>query len=131
MPEEATDSPTRLVIERTESREKWCRVIGDCAFSTTQVATRDGLLAERFGVVELRFRLEVHGGDLVFVQAEAAMRIGGVTLRLPMFVVPRVSAREGLEPGGSRLRVSVSLDAPVLGRLVSYSGTVDVIRPPS
>ena len=55
-----------------------------------------------------------------------ASRIRRLTIRLPAWLSPLLSAREEPEKEPGRVRVSVSLDAPLLGRLITYCGTIEV-----
>ena len=88
----------------------------------------DGLLGERVGLLELRFRLEVRDGALVYHPAGAALRLGPLTLPLPRWGAPRISASEAPLDGGDRTQVSVESRAPLLGLLIAYEGTVTRIE---
>ncbi len=85
----------------------------------------EGELAERIGLLELRFRLEASDGSLVFRQVGAALLLGSLRLRLPAASAPRVDARE--DPAGARqIRVHVRVALPAVGPLLTYEGTMNI-----
>src|SRR3712207_1358147 len=61
---------------------------------------RSGLLAERIGMLEFRFRLAVQHGALLFRQERLAIRLGRLRVPLPDRLSVKVAAREG--PAGDR-----------------------------
>jgi hypothetical protein len=83
-----------------------------------------GLLAERFGALEFRFRLS-------FADRAIHYRQVGVMLRglpffpetpLPGWASPQVSARETAGASEMETRVRVEVSAPLAGLLFSYEG---------
>src|SRR5436190_19155067 len=56
----------QLLVSAWRSGEKWQRTFAGRPFVTLQSERYDGLLAERLGFVEMRFRLEVVGGALAY-----------------------------------------------------------------
>lgn len=124
LPAASSASPVRLRIDRGDTCEAWQRTIGGRQLATLQSASPSGLLEERFGPMELRFRLDVDRGGLVFVQTAWALRAAGLRLPVPRWLSPRVSAREeaGARPG--EIGVSVTLTVPWLGCLLAYSGVL-------
>ena len=63
-PGEAQD--TRLAITRAAGVETWVRTFGRRSVVTTQRGLADGTLAERLGVLELRFELNIVEGGLTY-----------------------------------------------------------------
>lgn len=123
--------PTRLVVRsvpyRGASCEIWQRSFGEQKLVSRQYAGRDGLLAERFGCLELRLRLEAARGALRFLPAGSALAFGGLRIRLPGRMSPRVEGRVSAAPGaGDRLEVSVTVAAPLAGLLLAYEGYLDM-----
>lgn len=113
----------RLVITRDGLRERWARTVGGRSFVSLQRGLPDGRLAERFGIVEIRFHLAVADGRLRYASAGAAVLLGPWALRLPRSVAPRVETlEEPAEGHGAHVRVNVSL--PLIGFFVVYEGTV-------
>ena len=104
--------------------ESWRRRLGDVALATCQWAGRDGLLCERFGLLEFRFQLEVRDGALVYVQRSAALRLGQGALLLPWICAPRILAREEGASLGAGVNVNVEVHVPWLGLLFGYRGSV-------
>jgi len=125
LPRPSAAGDTRLIVRAGDGGEHWQRTIDGCAFNTWQYQSPASDLAERFGPLELRFRLEEHAGSLVFVQREAAFVAGPLRLAIPTWCAPRVEAREygaGLATVGVRVRVSL----PVIGLLIAYDGSIDI-----
>jgi len=111
----------KLVVTPLGGGERWVRSFGDRTLVTTQAAGTGGVLIERMGVVELRFRLEAAGRALIYRQTGAALRLGPLSVPFPEWLWPRVEARE--EAGGlNRTHVSVVVKVPLAGLLISYSG---------
>lgn len=116
--------PLRLSVEPHDGGELWRREFAGREFVTEQGEHAGALLAERAGPFELLFRLTAEGGALVYAQEGAALRVGGLRLRLPRPLAPRTEASERADEGG--VRVSVRVTAPLFGPLISYEGLVRV-----
>lgn len=116
---------TRLVVTARAGGEHWERTFHGRRFTTRQYESSASELAERFGVLEFRFRLDASGGSLLYVQREAALLCGSVRLRIPAALAPRVNARE--DPAGpTSVHLSVGVVLPGVGLLVAYDGLVNV-----
>jgi hypothetical protein len=100
LPRAGDAAKTRLVVTARAEGEDWQRTFDDRRLHTRQYETDDGELAERVGLLEFRFRLEVSQGSLLFRQVDAALIVGSVRVRLPAAWTPTVEARE--EPAGAR-----------------------------
>jgi hypothetical protein len=125
LPRASDAAETHLIISSRADREQWLRTFDDRRLDTRQYQAGDGELAERIGVLELRFRLEASEGSLLFRQLEAALLFGSVRLRLPAPWAPWVEARE--DPAGAhQIRVHVRVALPALGPLLTYDGTIDI-----
>jgi hypothetical protein len=124
LPHPSAAADTRLVVSAHGERELWERTFDGRRFATRQYPRHDEL-AERFGVLQFRFRLRVLAGGLLYVQRQAAVLCWPVRLPIPALCAPRVEARE--DPAGlKRVRVDVRVFLPGIGLLISYAGTVDV-----
>jgi hypothetical protein len=126
LPSSSTVLDARLAIARDAESERWIRTFGQRLLVTTQRGLPDGTLAERFGALELRFRLRVVEGTLTYVQAGAALVVGRLRIPLPRWIAPRVEARETCVDGRSYVKVSIS--APGSGMVMSYEGCVQVTQ---
>jgi hypothetical protein len=125
LPRASDAAETRLVITRRADGEHWLRTFDDRRLDTRQYQTGEGELAERFGVLEFRFRLEASHGSLLYRQLDAALLIGSVRLRLPATCAPRIEARE--DPAGAQqVRIHVGVALPALGPLLTYDGTITI-----
>ena len=121
LPRPADRVPTSLSVASGGDGELWRRVFGDRELSTLQQDGGDGLLVERLGWLELRFRLVVSGPALRYEPAGAALRFGPWAVALPRPLAPTVHAGEA--PGdGEKTCVSVEVTLPVVGLLLSYDG---------
>jgi hypothetical protein len=67
----------------------------------------------------------VADGGLVLTSGALAVRVGRRRLPLPRRASPRVTLHEAFDPVAGRQRVSMTLDAPVVGRIYEYSGHFD------
>jgi hypothetical protein len=110
----------RLQVRATGEGERWERAFGSRLLVTTQYPAPPGLLGERFGAVELRFRLEARGGALVYRSTAAALRLAAARVPLPRWLAPRVRARERSAGDGVTVRVGVT--TPFAGPLLAYAG---------
>jgi len=124
LPSEADGVSTELVISPLEREEIWMRRFGDRTLVTKQAERGCGVLSERIGMVELRFRLEASNGALIYSSIGAAIRVGRLSVLLPEFLSPRVEAREATD-GMGRIRVSVVVTLPLAGILISYHGSTE------
>jgi hypothetical protein len=125
LPPPAAAAETRLTVTARGDGEQWQRTFAGRRLDTRQYASSECELAERFGMLEFRFRLDVSDGRLVYVQREAAFLFGRARLRIPAAWAPRVEARE--EPAGAaRVNVEVHVSLPGVGRLIAYDGLIDV-----
>lgn len=124
LPPAGEEVETQLVVTGDGGRERWVRSFGGHTLVTEERAGGGGELVECLRPIELRFRLRVEAGALCFEQIGAALRLGGLRLPLPRALAPRVVAREASAEGGHRVRVTVDVWAPVVGRLFAYEGLV-------
>jgi hypothetical protein len=122
LPAQAASEDVQLVVEQRREGERWVRQFGNVRIITTQWQSEDGLLWERFGKIELGFRLDVEDGQLIYRQQTARFRVGCCTLPLPRWLAPRVSATE--KACGNDVKVSVEVCVPWLGLLLPYNGVV-------
>jgi Domain of unknown function (DUF4166) len=123
LPRASEAAETRLIITPDEGGERWQRAFEDRLLDTEQYEAGERELAERFGALEFRYRLEASQGSLVFRQLDAGVLFGSFRLRLPVMCAPRVDAREDAL-GARHLRVHVCVAFPVLGPVLTYDGVI-------
>jgi Domain of unknown function (DUF4166) len=127
LPRPSDAAETRLIITPDESGERWQRAFEDRLLDTEQYEAGECELAERFGALEFRYRLEASQGSLVYRQVDAGVLFGSIRLRLPVKCAPRVDAREDAL-GARHLRVHVCVAFPVLGPVLTYDGVIHLVE---
>lgn len=110
-----------VTIERTAEGERWTRSFPPIPF-VSRLWLRDGVLCERIGPTEIRFRL--HADDAGIVWEPVALRLFG-WLPMPAFLLRGVSAHEGVDTQG-RYRFHASAVFPVAGCVAAYEGWLHV-----
>lgn len=112
--------PIAVEIIANDGREQWTRHVAGHAMRSRLWAD-DGLLDERLGLVDFRFRLTRVDHDIVW--SVAGVRVLGL-LPLPVAWFSQVRARESAEDGRYRFEVVAAL--PLAGPLVHYRGWLAV-----
>jgi hypothetical protein len=113
--------PVRVVIESRDGHECWTRFFGDRAMRSVMSAATGGLIEERFGPFALRMRLVPRPGGLDMERVSG--RLWGVPL--PGFLLPKIRATERTDEY-RRHAFDVEIALPLLGRLVAYTGWLEV-----
>jgi hypothetical protein len=112
----------QLQVTARGDSEEWRRTFAGRPLVSLQSERPDRLLAERMGLVELRFRLQVVGGALAYQTSSAALCLGSFRVPLPHWFSPCVRAWERPVGEGNQLAVSVDVRLPLLGCLIAYDG---------
>ena len=130
LPRPAAAAEIRLIVTTRHGGEQWLRTFDGRRLETHQCEAGEFELAERFGVLEVRFRLEASHGSLLYLQREAAFRLGPLRVRIPAAFAPRVEARE--DPSGpARVQVHVRVALPAVGALIAYVGFIEIEGTPA
>src|SRR5262249_60267975 len=109
---------------------EWHRTFAGRPLVSYQPARPDGLLAERMGAQELRFRLSAVDGGLVYQSVSAALCLGPLRLPLPHGSTPWVSAWEKPGDAAHAVNVHVEVRLPLVGTLLVYEGRIQVDEGP-
>jgi hypothetical protein len=125
LPRASDGAPARLVVTPRDGREEWRRTLNGRSLRTEQYQRTVHTLAERYGLLEFRFRLAARDGALVYRQREASLLFGPLRLPIPSLLAPQIDARETAAPA-SGIDFSVRVDLPWFGLLMAYSGTIFV-----
>ena len=110
-----------VTMERMAEGERWTRHFPPTPF-VSRLWIRDGVLCERIGPTEIRFRLHADGQGIVW--EPVGLRLFG-WLPMPRFLLRDVTAREGADAQG-RYRFEAGAAFPFLGCVVAYEGWLDV-----
>jgi hypothetical protein len=113
-----------LIITPLNHGEEWRRTFAGRPLVSRQYERGDALLAERVGLLEMRFRLEVVAGILFYKSKSAALCLGPLRLPLPGWFAPRLAAREQPDADREGAYVAIEMSLPLLGLLVAYEGPV-------
>ncbi len=114
----------RLAVACHGPAEHWCRAFEGRPLETVQSLGPGGLVVERVGALEFRFRLAVQQGDLLFRQKSLTVRLGPLWVRLPHWLAIQIAARESAAGQPDQTKVEVRVMTPGGGLLFSYRGTV-------
>lgn len=126
LPAEGESIEVRLMVTAGPAGEEWRRTFAGRPLVSAQYARPDGLLAERIGPIEIRFRLDPAGGALLYRTEGAVLRAGPLAVPLPPWLCPRATASEAQAGDPDRITVRVEVALPLLGRLIEYGGDLRV-----
>jgi len=104
-----------------DGRERWTRDFGGHLFSS-ELSERKGLAVERFGPMRFGFALAGTEDGLTMT----LKRWSAFGIRLPLFLAPRIAAREW--EAGERFHFDVRLSFPLIGCIVHYTGWLRPVR---
>jgi hypothetical protein len=108
-----------LIVTPLPGKETWSRRLGDKKVISKQWLS-DGLLVERFKVVNIYLCAEVVDGDLIIYDAAATV----LGIALPPFFTPTVMAIG--KDVGEKVSVNVEIGFKPFGRIINYQGLVKV-----
>ncbi len=117
----------QLLITPRGDGEKWLRTFAGRPLVSLQSEGSDGLLVERMGLVEMRFRLTVVEGALLYQTTRTAIRLGQFHIPLPHWFSPCARASEKPVNAKDQIAVCVEVCLPVLGCLIAYEGKLSCI----
>lgn len=118
LPEAGKNIPTDVEVQVEGDRERWVRCFQGRRLETVQWM-HGGLLMESFGVTTFSSVLTIEGPCLRYDFRRAWF----AGIRLPRRLGPAVDGR--VYAGDGRWRVTVSVSAPLVGKLVHYEGWVE------
>ncbi|MDI6023238.1 DUF4166 domain-containing protein [Leucobacter sp. UT-8R-CII-1-4] len=72
--------------------------------------------------VSAQFTAEVKDGALSMTSIKAGLRWGGLRIRLPRWCAPVVHLTEAYDPVSGLQRITLSLTAPIVGKIYEYRG---------
>jgi hypothetical protein len=118
----------QLQIITQEGDETWLRTFAGRPMVTVQSRRSGGLLVERRGPVEMRFRLEVIAGALHYQTVSVTVGLGALRMPLPRWLRPSITAWEKSADAKEQIDVSVAVQVPWLGRLIAYNGRLSGVE---
>lgn len=110
--------PLHVSFSEREGKERWTRQFGPHRFSSELAGVGAGVV-ERFGPLRFAFALPSDEAGLAMVLK--GWKLFGVAM--PLWLAPRIAAREWEEEG--RFRFLVEIRAPLIGDVVRYSGWLE------
>jgi hypothetical protein len=114
-----------LIVRPVGESETWVRLFDGKPIVTVQRESVSGLLAERFGPIEFRFRLSFADHTIHYRQVGVILRLAlpfFLEIPLPRWASPHVSAWETAGASEMETRILVEVSAPLAGLLFSYEG---------
>lgn len=72
--------------------------------------------------VSAQFKAEVHDGALSMTSVKAGIVVGRLRIRLPRWCAPVVNLTEAYDPVSGLQRITLALNAPLIGRIYEYRG---------
>lgn len=121
LPEAQHGAAARLELVVDGQGETWTRCFGDSRPMRSHLHAREGLLVEQLGPVRLRFRLRERSRAIVW-ELESVSLLG---VPAPRRWFAATAARSFEENGRYCFEVEVAL--PIVGHLIGYRGSVDVV----
>ncbi|UNK71856.1 DUF4166 domain-containing protein [Microbacterium sp. H1-D42] len=98
---------------------------GDWTMRDSVSAGSHGRVLDQLGepvTLAVVFDVSVDGDALALRSRSVGLRVGRLRVRIPRLIAPVVRLRESAEKQAGRQRVSLTVDAPLLGRLYEYQG---------
>jgi hypothetical protein len=114
----------QLSVLPHEHGEEWSRTFDNLPMWSFQTLRPNGIVAEAMGPMEVRFRLEVVDGALIYHPSGAALRLGRLRIPVPRWFAPSVSASEKPTEDPHSIQVLIEVKSAILGPMVSYGGIV-------
>jgi hypothetical protein len=124
LPMAGEDVPIRLVVTPHRHGERWQRTFAEGSLVSEQDAGPEGCLGERFGLLDIQFRLAVIDRTLYFRQEGVGLSCGVLRVPLLRWLSPQITAREWAIPGQAHVQVAVSVRVPPVGLLLAYTGAI-------
>jgi hypothetical protein len=124
LPQANNSVEASLKIVTEGQSQRWERRFANETFTTKQWEGTHGQLVERFGQWELSFKIRVDAGNLLYEQFGAKICFAGLCISMPRACAPFVVAKEVSE--GTRVIITVFVTLPLVGRLISYEGFLDM-----
>jgi hypothetical protein len=93
---------------------------------TDAITAGDSGLVDHLGDrrnVTVALAAEVSTGELRLCSTGVTISLGRLRVRLPAAISPRVSLAERFDDAAGCQRVSLTITAPILGRLYEYAGS--------
>ena len=115
-----------LQVIREGGRELWVRQFGSRRFVTVCRRKQDGTWFERFWCLEYEFRPRQERNVTHHEQQACRFTIGFVSVRIPFFLAPRAAGSEEIFDD-DRVSVCVVVRAPLVGKLLEYTGVVEEV----
>jgi hypothetical protein len=123
-PQAAASVPVTVTFSPEGGAERWVRSFDGKDFSSLQslgTGRTEHLLVERFGVASFALALVLDSGKLSLIPRRWSL----LGIPMPTFLLPRGASFEYEEAG--RFYFDVEISAPVVGLIVTYKGSLEVV----
>jgi len=124
-PKTADNVPVDISMTPEGNRERWVRNFNGQVFSSLQQRGKDKnefMLVESFGVLDFAVALVIEGDKLFFVPR----RWSCLGIALPQFLLPTGRSFESEKNGMFYFNIEIA--APLIGLVVSYEGSLQLIK---
>jgi hypothetical protein len=123
LPPPNTAAQVELIVQPVGETEKWVRLFDGKQIVTVQRETATGLLAERYGLLEFRFRLSFSDHAIHYRQMAVRLALPFFPgIPLPKWASPHVFACETAGASETETGIIVKVSVPLAGLLFSYEG---------
>lgn len=116
----------RTIASRAISERTFHLARGPWVMHDAVALTRQGRVVDELGepgLVAACFDLVTRDGALELTSRAVGFRLGRVRVRVPRLLSPVVRLTERFDDAADRQQVSVTIDAPLIGRVYEYRGS--------
>jgi len=129
LPASGAEVPLDLEVEPEGDGERWTRHLGRNVMITHQRPAPDSLLFDSLGPFTVAFELQADTRGLFYRQRRVRLTWGGLNLPLPYLIAPQAVGLETVTPDGNGVDVQVAVRVPLLGIVLAYRGSLQVVEP--
>ncbi|MFT4158042.1 MAG: DUF4166 domain-containing protein [Microbacterium sp.] len=117
-----------VIASRAIGRREFRLPSGRWIMHDAVIATPHGRVVDELGepaMIVASFDVDVQDGGLLLTSRAIGIRLGRLRLRVPRPISPVVRLSERFDDAINRQSVTLTIDAPVIGRVYEYCGDFD------